>query len=133
MSKAYSFAKTTKFDYVLVDHNIRKNSSQEALKVKKLLKKNNVNLNIILNTKKIYKNIQGEARNLRYQKLAEYCKRKKINTLLTAHNLEDQVETFFIRLSRGSGLRGLSGMIPLSKIYNKINLFRPLLDTKKRI
>ena len=132
LSKAYSFAKTTKFDYVLVDHNIRKNSSQEALKVKKLLKKNNVNLNIILNTKKIYKNIQGEARNLRYQKLAEYCKRKKINTLLTAHNLEDQVETFFIRLSRGSGLRGLSGMIPLSKIYNKINLFRPLLDTKKK-
>ena len=39
LSKAYSFAKTTKFDYVLVDHNIRKNSSQEALKVKKLLKK----------------------------------------------------------------------------------------------
>ena len=85
MSKAYSFAKTTKFDYVLVDHNIRKNSSQEALKVKKLLQKNNVNLNIILNTKKIYKNIQGEARNLRYQKLAEYCKRKKINTLHLTH------------------------------------------------
>ena len=67
LSKAYSFAKKTKFDYVLVDHNIRKNSSQEALKVKKLLKKNNVNLNIILNTKKIHKNIQGKARDIRYQ------------------------------------------------------------------
>ena len=39
-----------------------------------------------------------------------YCKKNKIKTILTAHNLEDQVETFFIRLSRGSGLKGLSSM-----------------------
>ena len=52
--------------------------------------------------------------------------------MLKAHNLEDQVETFFIRLSRGSGLRGLSSMDFLSKINGKINLYRPLLDTKKK-
>ena len=43
-------------------------------------------------------------------------KKKRINTVLTAHNLEDQVETFFIRLSRGSGLTGLSSMKTLSKM-----------------
>ena len=46
--------------------------------------------------------------------------------------MEDQVETFFIRLSRGSGLRGLSAMKPLSKLNNQVSLFRPLLDTKKK-
>ncbi|MDA9180866.1 tRNA lysidine(34) synthetase TilS, partial [Pelagibacteraceae bacterium] len=132
LSKAYSHTKKTKFSYVLVDHNIRKNSAKEAKQVKNLLKKNRLNLNIILNKKKITKNIQSQARNTRYEILSNYCRKKKINTLLTAHNLEDQVETFFIRLSRGSGLKGLSAMKPLSKISNKINLYRPLLDIKKK-
>ena len=131
LSKAYSYKKKTKFSYVLVDHNIRKNSSKEAVQVKNLLKTNKINLKIILNKKKITKNIQSDARRTRYEILSNYCKTNKINTLLTAHNLEDQVETFFIRLSRGSGVKGLSAMNSLSKIDNKINLFRPLLDTKK--
>ena len=58
-------------------------------------------------------------------------KKKKITTILTAHNLEDQVETFFIRLSRGSGLQGLSSMRSVSKLSRKVNLFRPLLEFKK--
>jgi len=131
LTKSYNYYKKTKFRYVLVDHNIRKNSSKEAKKVKDLLKKNKINLNIILNKKKIIKNIQSQARETRYKILSNYCKKNKINNLLTAHNLEDQVETFLIRLSRGSGLKGLSSMKYLTKIDNKINLYRPLLDTKK--
>jgi tRNA(Ile)-lysidine synthase len=77
------------------------------------------------------KNIQAEARNVRYNVLINYCKKNKVNILLTGHNLEDQVETFLIRLSRGSGLRGLSSMKPLSKINSQVNLYRPLLDIKK--
>ena len=132
LTKAYTFFRKTIFYYVLVDHNIRKNSNQEALKVKKLLKKANINLKIFLNKKKIIKNIQAEARNTRYDILANYCKKNRVKVLLTGHNLEDQVETFLIRLSRGSGLRGLSAMKPLSKINSQVSLFRPLLDTKKK-
>ena len=40
LTKAYTFYKKTKFHYLLVDHNIRKNSSQEAKEVQHLLKKN---------------------------------------------------------------------------------------------
>ena len=132
LTKAYSYAKKTKFHYVLVDHNIRKNSAKEAIQVKNLLKKNKVSLNIILNKKKITKNIQGLARNIRYEILSNYSKTNNINSILTAHNLEDQVETFFIRLSRGSGLKGLSSMSFSNKINSKINLYRPLLDIKKK-
>ena len=131
LTRAYSYTKKTKFHYVLVDHNIRKNSAKEAKQVQNLLKKYKIKLNIILNKKKITSNIQGQARNTRYEILSNYCRRNNINTLITAHNLEDQVETFFIRLSRGSGLKGLSAMNSISKINNKINLYRPLLDTKK--
>jgi len=132
LTKAYNFFRKTSFYYVLIDHNIRKNSNHEAHKVKKLLKKENINLKIFLNKKKIIKNIQAEARNARYDILSSYCKKNRVKVLLTAHNLEDQVETFFIRLSRGSGLRGLAAMKPLSKLNNQVSLFRPLLDTKKK-
>ena len=131
LSKAYTHCFKSKFYYVLINHNIRRNSLQEAKKVKHLLKKKQINLKIISNKKKIEKNIQGEARDIRYKLLKNFCLKNDIRSLITAHNLEDQVETFLIRLSRGSGLRGLSAMRPKSKINSKINLYRPLLDTKK--
>ena len=131
LAKFYSYENRCKIYYVLIDHKIRKNSSKEAKSVKKLLKKHNINLNIINNKKKIKKNLQSEARLIRYNLIINFCKKKKIKTIITAHNLEDQVETFFIRLSRGSGLHGLSSMKEINKIDNNISLIRPLLDLKK--
>ena len=131
LTKSYTYYRKSKFFYVLVNHNIRKESLQEAKKVKNILKKKNINLKIISNQKKIKKNIQGEARNIRYELLSKYCYKHNINSIITAHNLEDQVETFLIRLSRGSGLRGLSAMSFKSKINKTIGLYRPLLDIKK--
>ena len=131
LTKAYVHQNKTKFHYILVDHNLRKNSSKEASKVKSLLKKRKINLKILKNKKKILKNIQAEARNVRYKILTNYCRKNSVKILLTAHNLEDQVETFLIRLSRGSGLKGLSSMKSLTKIDNKVSLYRPLLEVKK--
>ena len=131
LTKAYSYQKKINFYYLLVDHNIRKNSLNEAKKVKNLLKEKKIDLKIFSNKKKITKNIQAEARSVRYEILIKYCKKHRIKTLLTAHNLEDQVETFFIRLSRGSGLKGLSSMKSLSKVDSQVRLFRPLLEVKK--
>ena len=132
LSKALRYEKKLNFFYALVDHNLRKNSADEAKQVKKLLMKCNLSLNILLNKKKIKQNIQSTARKKRYEMLEKFSIKKKVSTILTAHNLEDQVETFFIRLSRGSGLKGLSAMRPLTKLNNKIFLFRPLLETKKK-
>jgi len=131
LAKAYSYQKKCKIYYVLVDHNLRKGSSNEAKSVKKMLKKHKIFLHILKNKIIINKNIQSNARDIRYNLLINFCKKKKIKTILTGHNLENQVETFFIRLSRGSGLQGLASMKPISKINGNINLIRPLLEFKK--
>jgi tRNA(Ile)-lysidine synthase len=132
MSKALEYDKWKKFKFILVDHGIRKNSNKEALQVKKLLSKFNISLIILINKKPIVKNIQSKAREIRYNLLKEFCKKKKIKYILTAHHREDQIETFLIRLSRGSGVQGLSSMREISRIDKNIKLFRPTLDFKKK-
>ena len=132
LTKIYSSKNIKKFYYALINHNIRSNSLSEAKQVKILLKKFGIRLEVINNKKKITKNIQAEARKIRYDNLINFCKKKNIKTIITAHNLEDQVETFFIRLSRGSGLTGLSSMKTHTKINKDIYLYRPLLGTKKK-
>ena len=53
---------------------------------------------------------QMAARDLRYDWFEELCKKHGFDFLLTAHHLDDDMETFFINLSRGTGLRGLTGI-----------------------
>ena len=124
--------KKNKVFYALVDHGIRKNSGKESKQVKKLLEINNIKLEILKNKKKIIKNIQKNARQIRYQLLSNFCKKKRTSYLLTAHHQDDQIETFFIRLSRGSGVEGLSSMSEKTKISYGINLIRPFLDSQKK-
>ncbi len=70
--------------------------------------------------------IQLWARTLRYDFFKRIQQQAKLSRLLTAHHMEDQLETFIINLSRGSGLKGLSG------IPSKENgILRPLLQFSK--
>jgi len=132
LSKIYSNEKKNITFFVLIDHGIRSNSSKEAKAVKSLLKKKKINLVILKNKKKIDKNIQSEARDVRYDLLKNFCNKKKIKFILTGHHSDDQIETFLIRLSRGSGIQGLSSMKKVSSLEKKIKLIRPLLDEKKQ-
>lgn len=70
--------------------------------------------------------IQMSARDLRYYWFKEIITRHKLDYIVTAHQKNDQIETFFINLLRGTGADGLSGM----KILDQ-QLFRPLLDISK--
>lgn len=54
--------------------------------------------------------VQMAARELRYAWFAEIMKEKGIGTLVTAHHADDNLETFFINLSRGTGINGLAGI-----------------------
>jgi len=55
-------------------------------------------------------NIQIAARDLRYTWFAEIIQKNEISTLVTAHHADDNLETFLINLSRGTGIEGLTGI-----------------------
>ena len=91
----------------MVDHKLRKESSKEANSVCSILKKIDINCKVLnWHGKKPLKNIQSLAREKRYQLLVKECKKNNINNLLVGHHLDDMVENFIIRLTRGSGLKG---------------------------
>jgi len=69
--------------------------------------------------------VEDAARNARYGEFAEFL--ESGDCLLSAHHQNDQAETFLLRLVRGSGTRGLSGM-PLTRVLGEGFLFRPLLN-----
>ena len=125
--------KKKKFYYIHINHGIRKNSYSESNQVKKILKKQGILLKVLINKKKINNNIQHNARKVRYSLLNKECKKKKIKLILTGHHKDDQIETFLIRLSRGSGVQGLSAMSTTSLLDSKLKIFRPFLTESKRV
>lgn len=75
--------------------------------------------------------LMEKARHARYQILSEYCQKNHIEYLFVAHHQDDQAETFLIRLSKGSGLDGLSGMTYISDYHGVMTLSRPFLQLSK--
>ncbi len=132
MCKAYEISSKKKFFYIHIDHGIRKESSRESKQVQKILKEQDITIKIVQNRKKIKNNIQKNARNIRYELLDNECKKRKIKYILTAHHKDDQVETFLIRLSRGSGVQGLSAMSIATPLNKRITILRPLLNVSKK-
>jgi len=66
--------------------------------------------------------VQMAARDLRYKWFEEIRNENGYDSIAIAHNLNDNIETLLINLTRGTGLAGMAGMKPVS---NKI--IRPLL------
>ena len=76
--KIYQKEFGNKLHFLIVNHNLRKESCKESLEVKKILKKQNIHSKIInWKGKTPKKNIQKNARDIRYSLLYEYCLRKK--------------------------------------------------------
>jgi len=132
LAKIYSIKKSVDIKYYIVDHRLRKNSTLEAKLVQKKLKNFSVKLNILTwRGKKPRKNIQSVAREKRYELLTDVAKKYGIQNILLGHHVDDLFENFFIRILRGSGLKGL---ISLDKEThkNQIKLIRPLIKIDKK-
>lgn len=67
------------------------------------------------------------ARELRYKWFDKLCSEFNYDYILTAHHLNDVMETFFINLSRGTGIDGLTGIPPINQ-----NIIRPLLPFSRK-
>lgn len=121
---------------VTVDHGLRSASKNEAYQVGKWLGDLDVEHHILYwQGSKPKSNIQDEARQARYELLANWCAEQNIYHLFLAHHQNDQAETFLIRLFRGSGVDGLSSMelnssMPIDGM-GSIMLHRPLLTVPK--
>tara|TARA_Y100000590_G_scaffold354306_1_gene407546 strand:- start:747 stop:1817 length:1071 start_codon:yes stop_codon:yes gene_type:complete len=131
-SKIYASEFKNKIHILIVDHKLRRESNKEAKKVKKILNKKGIQSKILMWRGKIpTSNIQQNARKIRYSLMSNYCFDKNIKFLVTAHHMDDQIENFFIRLLRGSGLTGLSSMSECVSYNNKLTIVRPFLNFKK--
>jgi len=133
-SKCFQILNNKKVYYVHIDHKIRKNSSKEAKDLKHFMNKFYIKCEI-LTWKKIKETgiNQENARIARYSLLAKFCKLKKINALLIGHHQDDLYENFFIRMLRGSGIRGLTSFSTQDSFINtSLKGYRPLINITKK-
>ena len=119
---------------VTIDHKLRSDSDQEAKKVAEVMQSNNIDHQIITwyDGDKLSSNIEAKAREARYELLIDYAKEHNISVIVTAHHQDDQIETFFMRLLRGSGIDGLAAMKEKKKLTDHITLWRPFLNITKQ-
>ena len=139
LANEYAIAHGIQLYACIVDHKLRPESSAEILPTIGILRQNSINYKVFIweHYEKITGGIEQKARKARYAFLYQYCQETGASVLMTAHHALDQWETFFMRLSRGSGLKGLTSIQPVST-FEDIILARPLLkfspnDIKKTL
>ncbi len=112
-----------------VDHGLRKESKIEAANVAAWCKKNGIAHKTLKWTgPKPKTDIQNKAREARRKLLFAACRKEKIPVILMGHQADDQAETILMRLQRGTGLRGLLGIRPVTH-ENGVTIIRPLLSS----
>lgn len=117
---------------VTVDHGLRAAASQEARDVKAWAHQAGLDQTTLeWKHNRPTANLQSEARQARYNLIGDWMRKSGMTTLATGHTADDQAETLLMRLARGSGLEGLSGMKSLrpfpSSAQAGLKMARPLL------
>jgi tRNA(Ile)-lysidine synthase len=109
-----------------VDHGLRPDSGKEARWVVERARQLGLAAGVLewLGDKPAA-GVQARAREARYQLLIGWCIDHGADALVTAHSLNDQAETFLMRLARGSGVDGLAAMRTVRE--DVVTIVRPLL------
>ena len=112
---------------IIVDHGLRNESNNEALKTKKIATRIGYNSKIIkIKDKYSSGNLQNWAR-LRRRDILYNVAQKHSADIVLGHHYDDQIETIYMRLMKSSGFDGLVGIKEVTKYLTKnINLKMPL-------
>lgn len=111
LARDWALAEGKHLTALTVDHGLRAGSAREVSQVARWLAERGVeHVALTWEGEKPAGNIQASARAARYALMEAWCTRQNVCCLMLAHHLEDQAETFLLRLGRGSGVYGLSGM-----------------------
>lgn len=117
-----------------LDHMLRPDSHKDRLFVEKLAEKLSIPATTTqVNIKELAKkgSLEEIARNARLGFLFRVAKEIKTDKIALGHNLDDQAETVLMRIIRGAGLCGLSGILPKRKIAG-FYIVRPMLKLKRK-
>ncbi|NPA28128.1 MAG: tRNA lysidine(34) synthetase TilS, partial [Epsilonproteobacteria bacterium] len=117
------------FDIAIVDYALREEAYKEIEYAKSLAKEHNKKI-FIKRAPKFSSNFEANAREFRYSFFKEIIKEHNYNSLITAHQLNDKIEWFLMRFSKGAGVSELSGMSKIER-EDEFFLVRPLLDISK--
>lgn len=118
------------FDIALVNYGIRKESSQEEAYAVALAQQ--YNLNIHLQKAPLFENnFEKNARDFRYTFFDTLMEEHAYHNLITAHQLNDQLEWLLMRLCKGAGMAELLGLQSIST-RKKYQLIRPILHHTKQ-
>ncbi len=93
-----------------VDHGLRDASADEARFVADLCRSRDIAHKVLTLDRLAPGNVSTQARIARYAALDDWMTARKLDWLLTAHHADDQRETVIMRLNRGAGVAGLSGV-----------------------
>ncbi|MBI4235161.1 tRNA lysidine(34) synthetase TilS [Candidatus Peregrinibacteria bacterium] len=122
-----------------VNHQLRKESANDAKFVQNLSKSHGIKVEILRTdiAKLAQKNKEGveeTGRKVRYDFFNKMAKKHQADLIITAHNADDNLETRLLNFTRGASLQGLLGMEIISSHPPKYSpqLFRPLLDIDKK-
>jgi tRNA(Ile)-lysidine synthase len=114
-----------------VDHGLRAEAAAEAAQTVRWLNARGIDCRVLRwEGEKPPAGLQAAAREARYRLLHEACRAGEADALLLGHQLEDQAETYLMRLARGAGLDGLAAMAPDSA-RDGLRLLRPLLGVSR--
>lgn len=133
--KKWSESRKWKLYCCTVDHELRKESLDEALFVKNICEKLQIE-HVILHWKHAPINDEGKLENLareaRYNLIQKFCEEKNIPFVATGHNWNDQIETYELRKNAGSSKIGLAGMSQIKTLSKDLKIIRPLLHFSKK-
>lgn len=120
-----------KLTAITVDHGLRADAAQEAIRVGELLWQHGIAHRVLRwDGAKPQSGIQEAARKARYELLDRALGEMGILHLLIAHHRDDQQETLVMRQKRDSGVIGLAGMTARRYLRNA-RVLRPLLPVAK--